>query len=153
LICEIAYGDGGAIYAQVNVSMTCTSCRFDGNAASSQGGALYLNSAKATIEVNSFTSNYAYQGGCIFVGEVLPSALYMVVIVSSRFLGNGIHRDSQSLAAFGGVLYISGEGAIVSTSQSVFARNQVTLYRVFCLDIHSEYILNIAHAAGSGGWY
>ncbi|KPJ61456.1 MAG: hypothetical protein AMJ46_01870 [Latescibacteria bacterium DG_63] len=87
--------EGGAVWCR-GASLLLTSCVFTGNSALAAGGGLLcLSSARPTLESCTFSNNYSTRGG----GAVWCSNETVSTFISCTFYGNS--------AAFGGALYLN----------------------------------------------
>lgn len=101
------YSDGGAIYIDKECKPEFISCSFESNDATSNGGAIYLNSAKSYLKLSgcNFTANTAYiDGGAVYTsGEIAVT--------------DCVFRDNKALGK--STLYRSFGGAFRSKSATI----------------------------------
>ncbi|MFA7659205.1 MAG: hypothetical protein WCY19_07210 [Candidatus Gastranaerophilaceae bacterium] len=102
---------GGAIYNSSPGTLTVDSCHFTGNNAQGSdnggGGAIDNTAASVTQITNSdFNSNYAINGGAIFVNGKTG-------ISNSSFTGNGIDSSGPTITAKGGAIFNNTDSSAI----------------------------------------
>ena len=97
---------GGAIYNPSSTNLTVAKSVFDGNSATTYGGALYLLTAMANLEEITFKNNKAEYGGAVYVkGQSTEAETYELHAVNTTFSGNTAQKD-------GGALYLTDEARV-----------------------------------------
>ena len=127
------YGYGGAISATSNTgtaSLNILSSIFNGNSATSNGGALHLNTT-ASIDDSTFSGNKAFSGGAIY-------NLGSLEISNSSFSGNESTGN-------GGAIYNSGTltfsaDTTFSGNKDVYGSNDI--YNSGTINVSSKVVLN-----------
>lgn len=107
-------GNGGAIYSAGPNSITCSTCTFDYNSASENGGAIYLDDATLSANfVNSnFNENHAnLNGGAVFYAQaegtvpLTPANSRILSINRDYLIFDGCNFDSNYAFISGGAVY------------------------------------------------
>jgi predicted outer membrane repeat protein/parallel beta-helix repeat protein len=115
---DSAAENGGAIYATGSVSITDSGFGLDGvgvdmaNPAQNNGGVAYVEGPTLTVTNSTFGGNYALKNGGVFYVEETT-----VRISGSTFTGN--YADDES----GGVIHAEQDGQVITVSNSTFIGN------------------------------
>jgi predicted outer membrane repeat protein len=102
----LAGGDGelgGALLVHRDAQVTARRCRFDGNAASAKGGAIYVGSGELVAEDCAFVDNRAGQGGALHVEGLGRASLETCELSdnsASRGAGISVH-DGATVSLVG----------------------------------------------------
>ena len=136
---------GGAIYINPN-SHNCSiiDCKFDYNEVNDidhgYGGAIHCEASNATIKGSSFSNNFAFEGGAIYVDSYSGSTnISDSKFTMNRAIGAGgaINLEASSvnvtnseftynIATDGGALYVGGEGVTNYVYNSYFGFNDAS---------------------------
>ncbi|MBR2345939.1 MAG: hypothetical protein IKA71_09190, partial [Lentisphaeria bacterium] len=153
----VASSNAGAVYSAADITIQANGNRktvFEGNTASSNGGALYLNAGTATVSDTIFKSNVATRGGAVKAYNAnyfdIDGATFFENIASTCGAGIDLEvRDNKSVVlkitdtvfeknyaknatkGYGGALYLSGElsgSSLTTTLQGVtFSANTASV--------------------------
>ncbi len=109
-----AADDGGALYVQNGASVDLVDTVFDGNSASSSGGAILSDASFVTISGGSYTDNSAYWGGAFYDYSSTGLITADDVVISGNQAGGG-----------GGAVMLYNSGR-ASLSNCTVSSNDVT---------------------------
>ena len=111
---NVVADDGGAMFIEAGPVVSITDSDFDGNTASSSGGAILNDASTTTITGCSFTNNGAYWGAAVYDYDSTGS----LTIDDTDITGN--------TASGGGGAGMSYQGGVIRVSNSNISSNAAT---------------------------